>query len=88
MRLVLQTADVAGAETNCIYPNRVEVSTPEDLREAVKMDHVCGEYEKNYRSIKNFLRTNVVVMDIKRLLAVYYEQNVTTEKFEDFDGER
>lgn len=27
-------------------------------------------------------------MDIKRLLGVYYEQNVTTEKFEDFDGER
>ncbi|WP_024345939.1 hypothetical protein [Lacrimispora indolis] len=26
--------------------------------------------------------------DIKRLLAVYFEQNVTTEKFEDFDGER
>ena len=26
--------------------------------------------------------------DIKRLLAVYYEQNVTTDKFEDFDGER
>lgn len=26
--------------------------------------------------------------DIKRLLSVYYEQNVTTEKFEDFDGER
>lgn len=26
--------------------------------------------------------------DIKRLLGVYYEQNVTTEQFEDFDGER
>lgn len=26
--------------------------------------------------------------DIKRLLGVYYEQNVTTEKFEDYDGER
>lgn len=26
--------------------------------------------------------------DIKRLLGVYYEQNVTTEKFEAFDGER
>jgi len=25
---------------------------------------------------------------IKRLLAVYFEQNVTTERFEDFDGER
>ncbi|MPM12873.1 hypothetical protein SDC9_59228 [bioreactor metagenome] len=27
-------------------------------------------------------------VDIKRLLGVYFEQNVTTEKFEDFDGER
>ena len=26
--------------------------------------------------------------DIKRILAVYYEQNVTTERFEDFDGGR
>ncbi|WP_312102475.1 hypothetical protein [Pygmaiobacter massiliensis] len=26
--------------------------------------------------------------DIKRLLGVYYEQNVTTEKYENFDGER
>lgn len=26
--------------------------------------------------------------DIKRILGVYFEQNVTTEKFEEFDGER
>ena len=26
--------------------------------------------------------------DIRRILAVYFEQNVTTEKFEDVDGER
>jgi hypothetical protein len=26
--------------------------------------------------------------DLKKLLAVYFEQNVTTERFEDFDGER
>ena len=26
--------------------------------------------------------------DIKRILVVYYEQNVTSEKFEDFDGAR
>ena len=26
--------------------------------------------------------------DMKRILAVYFEQNVTTEKFESFDGER
>ena len=27
-------------------------------------------------------------MNIKRILAVYFAQNVTTEHFEDFDGER
>lgn len=26
--------------------------------------------------------------DIKRMLAIYLKQNVTTERFEDFDGER
>lgn len=26
--------------------------------------------------------------DIKKLLGVYYEQNVTTERYEDYDGER
>ena len=26
--------------------------------------------------------------DVKRMLAIYFEQNVTTERFEDFDGER
>ncbi len=26
--------------------------------------------------------------DIKRLLAIYFEQNVSTEEFEDYDGER
>ena len=26
--------------------------------------------------------------DIKRILGVYFEQNVTTEQFEEFDGER
>ncbi|WP_088187917.1 hypothetical protein [Desulfosporosinus sp. FKA] len=26
--------------------------------------------------------------DIKSMLAIYFEQNVTTERFEDFDGER
>jgi hypothetical protein len=27
-------------------------------------------------------------LELKRLLIVYFEQNVTTERFEDFDGER
>ena len=26
--------------------------------------------------------------DLKRLLAIYFEQNTTTERFEDYDGQR
>lgn len=46
-----------------------------------------GRIEKNLRdqgcSVKRSDKE-----DVKRILAVYFEQNVTTEKFEDFDGER
>ncbi len=42
---------------------------------------------------KSFKKSGVVVKiasdeDIKRILSVYFEQNVTTEKYEDYDGER
>lgn len=42
------------------------------------------------RSLKeqNFSVKRADKEDIKRILAVYYEQNVTTEKFEDIDGKR
>jgi len=42
------------------------------------------------RSLKDqgFIVKRADETDIKRLLGVYFEQNVTTERFEDFDGER
>ena len=63
MKFVLQTADAAGDARNCFYPNRVEVGCAEDLQEAVKKDHVCGSYRKDYRSVGNFLGSDVLVMD-------------------------
>ena len=44
MKLILQTANIVGDEKNCLYPNRAEVTSAEELQEAVKMDHVCAEY--------------------------------------------
>ena len=63
MKFVLQTADAAGDARNCFYPNRVEVGCAEDLQDAVKKDHVCGSYRKDYRSVGNFLGSDVLVMD-------------------------
>ena len=43
--------------------------------------------EKNLKD-QGFATRRADNQDIKRLLGVYYEQNVTTEKYEDYDGER
>ena len=63
MDLVLCLAKTSGDKTNCLYPTRVEVSSAEDMAKALAFDHVCAEYDKNYRSINNFQSSNVVVMD-------------------------
>lgn len=43
--------------------------------------------EKNLKE-QGFTARRAGDADIKRMLGVYYEQNVTTEKYEDYDGER
>jgi hypothetical protein len=43
--------------------------------------------EKNLRDL-GFRARLAGEQDIKRLLAVYYQQDVTTEWFENYDGER
>lgn len=63
MKLVLCLANSSGDKKNCLYPNRVEASSAEEMAKAVSFDHVCAEYDKNYRSISNFRKSNVVVMD-------------------------
>lgn len=63
MFLVLQTANVTADAKNCVYPNRKEITSGDELKEAIRFDHVCGEFTKNYRNISNFLKSNVIVMD-------------------------
>lgn len=43
--------------------------------------------EKNLKD-QGFVARRADNADIKRFLGVYYEQNVTTERYEDYDGER
>lgn len=89
MRFILQTANVTAEATNCVYPNKVEVTSADELKEAVKFDHVCGEFQKNYRSISNFKKTNVVVMDCDNDHSENPDDWITMEsleeRFEDID---
>lgn len=64
MQITMFTADCTGQAANCSYPNRRVVTKPEEMQEAVRFDHVCAEDKGNYRSIGNFARSDVVVMDI------------------------
>lgn len=63
MKLIIYQADVVGKQNNCLYPHRLEVTNADELAAAVAKDHVCAEYENNYRSVANFIRSNCVVMD-------------------------
>lgn len=55
-----------------------------------KQSEVFPYLSRIEKSLKEqgFIASRADSEDIKKLLAVYFEQNVTTEKFENFDGER
>lgn len=63
MKFTVFTASCTGMESNCRYPQKREIQTAQDLKEAAQFDHVCAAYKNNYRSRDNFLWSDVVVMD-------------------------
>lgn len=64
MELLIFSANCAGDQTNCLYPNKHVVTDLEGMKTAVKNDHVCAMYKNNYRSGENFLLTNTLAMDL------------------------
>lgn len=64
MQLTICTANCTGNQKNCLYPNKSVVTSVDELKKAVKLDHVCAEYKNNYRSADNFVKSDVIVMDL------------------------
>ena len=83
MQITMFTADCTGQAANCSYPNRRVVTTPEEMQVAVRFDHVCAEYKGNYRSIGNFARSDVVVMDIDNDHTEEPAEWITPEKLDE-----
>lgn len=83
MQIIMFTADCTGQAANCSYPNRRVVTTPEEMQVAVRFDHVCAEYKGNYRSIGNFARSDVVVMDIDNDHTEEPAEWITPEKLDE-----
>ncbi len=74
---------------------QAQTATARDFLLVVRIRNLKGKEALSYLNrIEKTLSENGFTVrrygrqDIKTLLAVYYEQNVTTEKFDDIDGER
>ena len=52
-----------GNPSNCLYPNKIEVTTIDDLKLAVSRDYVCAGYKDSYRSSGNFISSNCLPVD-------------------------
>lgn len=83
MQFTIFTANCTGNAVNCIYPNKVPISNPEELKAAVAYDHVCATYKDNYRSKDNFLTSDVLVMDIDNDHTDDPDEFITEEKMDD-----
>ena len=64
MRFTLFISKSFGDSSNCVYPLKAVITDQDSFLNAVAKDHVCGEYQNNYRSIDNFISSDVIPMDI------------------------
>lgn len=82
----LSVSTVAEKGGNTYYAHRVTIKTKEDLMSAVKFDHVAGVFYENRRSIKNFLWSDVIFLDVDNDHTERPEDWMTPEKIiEDFN---
>lgn len=59
MKISIFTADCVGNAKNCMYPHEKEITNAAQLATALTRDHTCG----HFRSIGNFIGSDVIVMD-------------------------
>lgn len=63
MKITMYTAGCVGDKANCVYPNTAEITTKEELAEAVAYDQVFAKYKNSYRGNGNFMESDVIPMD-------------------------
>ena len=83
MKFTLYTADCTVNAANCLYPHDQEISTPEELAAAIMKDQVFARYTGSYRSITNFLESDVIPMDCDNDHSDDPEDWLTAEKLEE-----
>ena len=71
------------APENVKYPIKQQVNCIEDLRQVTEYDHVCAEYEGNYRKKALFIRADVSMFDVDNMETDNSEDWITPENVRD-----
>ncbi len=64
MQFTLYSTNCVGNEKNCIYPYEIVVTDEATLASAVHFDYVAADYLNSYRNVKNFVKSDCIMMDI------------------------
>lgn len=61
--ITLYTSNCRGNKFNVCYPVKREITSVEDLREAVRYDQVFAEYRDHHRAVADFIRSDCLPFD-------------------------
>ncbi|HEM6372691.1 TPA: DNA primase, partial [Streptococcus suis] len=64
MQFTLSHSGQTGVQTTTVYPNQVIITDEISLQTVAQFDHVTGLFLNNTRSNANFIKSDVLVMDI------------------------
>lgn len=89
MEFTMYTADCTGNQANCLYPHEHRICDGAMLAAAAVRDQTFARYKNNYRSIENFMESDVIPMDVDNDHTDDPEKFIDMEdlekKFEDVD---
>ncbi|HGA0145397.1 TPA: phage/plasmid primase, P4 family [Streptococcus agalactiae] len=83
MQFTLSHSGQTGIQTTTVYPHQVMISDKTTLQKVALFDHVAGLFTNNTRSNANFIKSDVLVMDIDNDHTDNSDEWVTEELLKD-----
>ncbi|WP_218078828.1 primase alpha helix C-terminal domain-containing protein, partial [Streptococcus agalactiae] len=83
MQFTLSHSGQTGVQTTTVYPHQVTITDKATLQAIAQYDHVAGLFTNNTRSNANFIKSDVLVMDIDNDHTDNSDEWVTEELLKD-----
>lgn len=80
----LYTSNGRGNHQTTIFPNMNSITDVETIEAAVRFDHVAASYKNHYRSVSNFILSDVVVLDLDNDHSNNPSEWITMESFSEY----